>query len=98
MRTVLAINNFHEFVLPRGVNVGALVKALTGAVKVDWDYETKGEQREYFVERPIEITVKQVPEHCFKLKPGETAPAEFEPRKLNGSRPRQLLLKQGGGR
>jgi len=98
MKTLLTINH-QKFVLPNGANVAAAVKALSGAVAVQWDYDShkSGEEDTFFVEKPIELSIKQVPDSCFKLRPGEVAPAEFNARKLRGGR-QPLLLKDGGRR
>ena len=98
MRTVLTIDH-QEFILPHSANVAAVIKALSGAVRVEWDYKSwdSGKDREYFVEKPVELSIKQVPKSCFKLRSGAIAPAEFDSSqpKLNGAR-RPLLLLKGG--
>lgn len=94
MKTLIEIDTL-EIVLPASVNLGAIVKALSGAVRVAWDYHavTPHGVKEYFIDGPVEIRISQVPDNRFKQRPGEANQAQREPKQLNGIKRAQLPWK-----
>lgn len=96
MKTLVTIDHSVHVVLPKG-DASAVIKALSGAIRVSQDFDTPRDRREWEVEEPIEINVQQVPDSRFKSKARPLDAAVYVSparRAINGAR-RQLFLGEG---
>lgn len=86
MKTIIEINNRQTFIIAEK-DVPKLMEILSRAVLVEWDYKNyqSGQPYEYFVDGAPDVSMKKVPDRCFKPRPGEadiTGPIE-----INGASP-----------